>query len=50
MDQYLIGSGKRLVLEVQIENFGEDAFEAMMYLFMPLDINYVNLNKSKLVR
>lgn len=49
MDQYLIGSRKRLELDLSVENKGEDAFEAMLYLQMPLDINYVKINKSKMV-
>lgn len=49
MQQYLIGSRKRLELEIEIENAGEDAFEAMLHLFMPLDVNFVNTNKTRLV-
>jgi len=49
MDQYLIGSKSRLELDVMVKNAGEDAFEAMFYLYMPLGINYVNINKKKLV-
>jgi hypothetical protein len=49
MDQYLIGSRTRLELDVTVKNAGEDAFEAMFYLYMPLGINYVNINKKKLV-
>ena len=49
MDQYLIGSRKRLELDITVKNAGEDAFEAMLYLYMPLEVNYVNINKSKLV-
>lgn len=49
MDQYLIGSKSRLELDVTVKNAGEDAFEAMFYLYMPLGINYVNINKKKLV-
>jgi hypothetical protein len=48
MDQYLIGSRKRLELDVTVKNAGEDAFEAMFYLYMPMGINYVNINKSRL--
>lgn len=49
MQQYLIGSRKRLELDITVKNSGEDAFESMLHLFMPLDVNYVNINKSKLV-
>lgn len=48
MEQYLIGSKTKLQLDITVKNAGEDAFESMLYLFMPLDINYVNINKSKL--
>ena len=47
MDQYLIGSRKRLELDITVKNAGEDAFESMVYLFMPLGVNYVSLNRSK---
>lgn len=48
MEQYLIGSRKRLELDLSVENAGEDAFETMLYLQMPIDINYVKINKSKM--
>ena len=47
MDQYLIGSRTRLELDITVKNGGEDAFESMLYLFMPLGVNYVSLNRSK---
>ncbi|KAI1304094.1 Integrin alpha-PS2 [Halotydeus destructor] len=47
MEQYLIGSKKKLELEMTIENGGEDAFESMLILNMPLDINFVRITKSK---
>ncbi|XP_013784420.2 integrin alpha-PS2-like [Limulus polyphemus] len=46
MDEYLIGSRKKLELTVNITNHGEDAFEAMLYLETPQDFNYVNINKT----
>ena len=49
MDQYLIGSRKRLELDVTVKNAGEDAFEAEFYISMPTGINYVNVNKSRQV-
>ena len=48
MERYLIGSRKRLQLDVSVINTQEDAFEAMLYLLMPLDINYVKINRTKL--
>lgn len=49
MEQYSIGTKKRLELNVTIRNGGEDAFESMLYVTMPPDVNYVNIDKSKLV-
>lgn len=48
MKKYFIGSTERIELDVTISNAGEDAFEAYMYLNMPLDIHYINIDKSKL--
>ncbi|RWS01383.1 integrin alpha pat-2-like protein, partial [Dinothrombium tinctorium] len=47
-DRYLIGSGERLELRINITNKGEDAYEATLYLFMPLDISFININRSQL--
>ncbi|GFS58279.1 integrin alpha-PS2 [Trichonephila inaurata madagascariensis] len=48
MDQYSIGTKKRLELDMTIRNAGEDAFESMLYVTMPLDVNYINIERSKL--
>ncbi|KAG8178041.1 hypothetical protein JTE90_022924 [Oedothorax gibbosus] len=48
MDQYSIGTKKRLELDMTIRNGGEDAFESMLYVSMPLDVNYVNIDRTKL--
>ncbi|GIY28592.1 integrin alpha-PS2 [Caerostris darwini] len=48
MGQYSIGTKKRLELDMTIRNAGEDAFESMLYVTMPLDVNYINIEKSKL--
>ncbi|XP_067141293.1 integrin alpha-PS2-like [Centruroides vittatus] len=48
MKKYFIGSTERIDLDVTISNAGENAFQAYMYLNMPLDIHYININKSKL--
>ncbi|XP_055952376.1 integrin alpha-PS2-like [Argiope bruennichi] len=48
MEQYSIGTKKRLELDMTIRNAGEDAFESMLYVKMPLDVNYINIEKSKL--
>lgn len=48
MNQYTIGSQESLVLDVQVKNAGEDAFEAKLYLTMPMAINFINVvNKSR---
>lgn len=48
-DEYLVGSRKRIEIYVSIFNKGEDAFESMLYLFMPVDVNYVNINRTETV-
>nr|XP_042901846.1 integrin alpha-PS2 [Parasteatoda tepidariorum] len=48
MEQYSIGTKKRLELDMTIRNGGEDAFESMLHVTMPLDVNYVNIERSKL--
>lgn len=47
IDQYTIGSNELLILDVTVKNYGEDAFESMFYLTMPLTINYININKTR---
>ena len=49
-DEYIVGSRKRIELAISVLNRGEDAFESMLYLFMPADVNYININKTKNVR
>lgn len=46
MEEYFIGSKKRIELSVNVTNRGEDAFETMMYLEIPQEVNYVNINKT----
>ncbi|XP_063227924.1 integrin alpha-PS2 isoform X2 [Bacillus rossius redtenbacheri] len=40
--QYLLGSGDRFVIEAAVENRGEDAFEAVYELFLPVGMSYIN--------
>lgn len=47
MDQYTIGSNEKVVLDVTVKNQGEDAFESMFYLHMPMTISYNNINKTR---
>lgn len=49
MEEYLIGSTDNVELGVSIDNKGEDAFEAMMFLTIPGDLSYVKVDKGKLV-
>ena len=46
-EQYIIGSNERLVLDVVVKNYGEDAFESMFYLTMPPSIDYITINKTQ---
>ncbi|CAN7996424.1 unnamed protein product [Ixodes hexagonus] len=48
MEEFLIGSTGNLELSVTIDNRGEDAFEAMMYMNIPGDLSYVKVEKGKL--
>ncbi|KAG8190225.1 hypothetical protein JTE90_011946 [Oedothorax gibbosus] len=47
MKQFVIGSPKRLELNVILINAGEDAFESMLYVSMPVDVDYVNIAKVR---
>lgn len=47
MKQFIIGDNKRLQLEIILTNRGEDAFESMLYLEIPVDFDYVNIGKVK---
>ncbi|XP_032674406.1 integrin alpha-PS2 isoform X2 [Odontomachus brunneus] len=43
--KYLLGSGKRLELEVLVQNNGEDAFEATYNLQLPTGIDYIKIER-----
>lgn len=47
IDHYTIGSNEKLILDVTVKNYGEDAFESMFYLTMPMAINFININKTR---
>ncbi|XP_069683383.1 integrin alpha-PS2 isoform X1 [Periplaneta americana] len=40
--RYLVGTGERLVLDVVVENQGEDSFETTFMMGVPPGINYIN--------
>lgn len=46
-DRYIMGSNEKIILDVTVRNYGEDAFESMFYLTMPMSINYNNINKTR---
>ncbi|XP_076241155.1 integrin subunit alpha inflated isoform X2 [Calliopsis andreniformis] len=43
--KYLLGSGKRLELDVLVQNMGEDAFESTYNLRLPTGIDYIKVEK-----
>nr|XP_031836147.1 integrin alpha-PS2 isoform X2 [Nomia melanderi] len=43
--KYLLGSGKRLELDVLVQNMGEDAFESTYNLKLPTGIDYIKVEK-----
>ncbi|CAD1475193.1 unnamed protein product, partial [Heterotrigona itama] len=45
VQKYLLGSGKRLQLDVLVQNTGEDAFEATYNLKLPAGIDYIKVEK-----
>jgi len=47
MDQYLIGTGDDIELNVTVHNRGEDAFEAMFELELPPDVEYTHTEGIK---
>lgn len=47
IDQYTIGSNEKLILDVTVKNYAEDAYESMFYLTMPMTINYNNYTRTR---
>ena len=45
VQKYLLGSGKRLQLDVLVQNMGEDAFESTYNLKLPAGIDYIKVEK-----
>uniref|UniRef100_A0A146ME75 Integrin alpha-PS2 n=1 Tax=Lygus hesperus TaxID=30085 RepID=A0A146ME75_LYGHE len=46
VDKYVLGSGKRLEIEVEVQNEGEDAFESTFELQVPSGLNYVKIERK----
>jgi len=43
MQVYALGSEEEIELAVAVENRGEDAFEAMVRIFIPADVDYISV-------
>uniref|UniRef100_A0A224Z2I5 Integrin alpha 8 n=1 Tax=Rhipicephalus zambeziensis TaxID=60191 RepID=A0A224Z2I5_9ACAR len=48
IEEFLIGSTGNVELSMAVDNRGEDAFETMMFVTIPPDLNYVKVEKGKL--
>ena len=44
MDKYILGSDKKLEIEVTVLNAAEDAFEASVYLTLPEEVRFVRID------
>ncbi|XP_057369878.1 integrin alpha-PS2-like isoform X1 [Daphnia carinata] len=45
MDKYILGSDKKLEIEVTVLNAAEDAFEAAVYLTLPDEVKFVRVDR-----
>jgi hypothetical protein len=45
VNQYLLGSEKRLELDVIVENKDEDSFETTFVMAVPAGVNYINIER-----
>ena len=43
MDNYVVGTNDKFTLNIVVHNYGEDAYESMLYLEIPEDINLVHV-------
>ncbi|GAV07234.1 hypothetical protein RvY_17099-2 [Ramazzottius varieornatus] len=46
MKEYVLGRSEPLTIEVQVSNEGEDSFETMFYLHLPLGVDYVKMQQT----
>lgn len=46
MDKYILGSDKKLEIEVTVLNAAEDAFEATVYLTLPEEVRFVRVDRD----
>jgi hypothetical protein len=49
MDTYVLGANEKLRLDVSVVNAGEDAFESVLQLQLPPDVNLVQIDQTKSV-
>ncbi|RZF48596.1 hypothetical protein LSTR_LSTR008556, partial [Laodelphax striatellus] len=43
--RYLLGSGERLMIDIYVQNEGEDSFESVLDMHVPEGLNYVNFER-----
>ncbi|XP_046919114.2 integrin alpha-PS2-like [Dermatophagoides farinae] len=46
VDEYVVGSRKKLLMSVFVKNQGEDSYETVFNMRMPYDVHYIRINKS----
>ncbi|KPM11081.1 integrin alpha-PS2-like protein, partial [Sarcoptes scabiei] len=46
VDEYVVGSKKKLLMNVVVKNQGEDSYETVFNMRMPYDVQYIRINKS----
>ena len=46
INRYTLGSGTRLEIDVNVFNGAEDAFEAILFLQLPKEVDFVNIERS----
>lgn len=50
MDNYVVGTNDKFTLNIVVHNYGEDAYESMLYLEIPEDINLVHVKTVSVKR
>ena len=46
MKEYVLGRSDPLTIDVEVSNDGEDAFETMFYLHLPVGVDYVKMQQT----
>ena len=47
MEKYILGSDKKLEIQVTVLNAAEDAFEAAVYLTLPEEVRFVRVDRDE---